>query len=82
MNKYILGIDGMRCGMCEAHVEEEVKKNIKAKKVKADRLKKELVIISELELSLDDFHQILDSTGYKITHFRKEEAVKGLFGWK
>lgn len=19
MNKYILGIDGMRCGMCEAH---------------------------------------------------------------
>ena len=24
MNKYILGIDGMRCGMCEMHVEETI----------------------------------------------------------
>ena len=43
MNKYILGIDGMRCGMCELHVEEAISKNINVKKVKANRYKKEVV---------------------------------------
>ena len=34
MNKYVLKINGMRCGMCEAHVENEIRKSINVKKVK------------------------------------------------
>ena len=34
MNKYVLKVLGMRCGMCELHVEEAISKNIKVKKVK------------------------------------------------
>ena len=40
MNKYILGIDGMRCGMCELHIGETIAKAIWVKKVKASRFKK------------------------------------------
>ena len=36
MNKYVLKILGMRCGMCELHVEEAISKNINVKKVKAN----------------------------------------------
>ena len=36
MNKYILGIDGMKCGMCEMHVQDAITKNIKVKKAKAN----------------------------------------------
>ena len=38
MNKYILGIYGMRCGMCEAHVKDSVTKNIEVKKISASHL--------------------------------------------
>ena len=64
------------------HVEEAVKKEISVKKAQASHLKNELVVITELNLNEDDFHQTLDKTGYRIIGFRKEEAKKTLFGWK
>ena len=82
MNKYIIGIDGMRCGMCEMHVEEVVRKNIKIKKAKASRFKNQLVVITELDLIKEDFLKVIDPTGYKITSFEKLEAKHSLFGWK
>lgn len=82
MNKYILGIDGMRCGMCELHVEESIRKDISAKRVKASHIKNTAVVISEENLIEDDFHKVLDSTGYRITSFEKTIAVKKLFGWR
>lgn len=82
MNKYILGIKGMRCGMCEMHVEDQIRKNIKIKKVKASHLKNNLVVITELVLTLDDFHKVIDQTGYEIVEFKEEKAEKTLFGWR
>lgn len=82
MNKYIIGIDGMRCGMCEVHVEEAITKYLKVKKAKASHRKNELIVITELELNDFYFHKLLDSTGYKITSFKKEEAVKKFLGWR
>ncbi len=82
MNKYILGIDGMRCGMCEVHIEETIEKAIKVKKARASRMKKELIVITEENLIEDDFHKILDPTGYRITSFQREVAVKKFLGWK
>ena len=82
MNKYVLGIDGMRCGMCEMHVEETITKNMKVKKVKASHIKNNLVIICENDLKEDDFHKILDPTGYRIISFEIQEAKKTFFGWK
>ena len=82
MNKYILGIDGMRCGMCEMHVEETISKHIKVKKARASHLKNQLVVITELNLTLEDFKAVLDPTGYRITSFERTLAVKKLFGWR
>ena len=82
MNKYVLKINGMRCGMCEAHVENEIRKSINVKKVKASHIKNELIVITELELEENDFHNILDKTGYEIISYKKEVAVKNLFGWR
>jgi copper chaperone CopZ len=82
MNKYIIGIDGMMCGACEAHVQDVIRKNINVKVVKASHIKKELIVITERNLVEDDFHLILDSTGYKITSFSRTVASKTLFGWR
>ena len=63
MYKYLLGIDGMGCGMCEAHVEETIRKHIKIKKIKASHVKNNVVIITELDLKEEDFKKVLDPTG-------------------
>lgn len=82
MNKYVLGIDGMSCGMCESHVQDVIRRNIDVKKVKASHLKKNVEIITEKELDESEFKKIIDQTGYIITSYKKEEAVKKLLGWK
>ncbi len=82
MNKYVLGIDGMGCGACEAHVKNVVRKKINVKKIKASHTKNLLVVFSEADLKEDDFHKILDPTGYEITSFERLDAVKSLFGWR
>ena len=59
MNKYELSIDGMRCGMCEIHVEEMVEK-----------------------LTKEDFEKAFVESGYRVLSFKKEKAIKKLFGWR
>ena len=83
MNKYILGIDGMKCGMCEMHVEDTVRKNFASyKKVKASHLSNSLVVITPLDLGQEDFVKAFYPTGYRITSYYKTQAVKKLFFWR
>lgn len=82
MNKYTLGIDGMKCGGCEAHVQDVIRRNFNVKSVKASHIKNEVIIICDHELSEVELHHVIDPTGYKITSFIKEEAIKKLFGWR
>lgn len=82
MNKYILGIEGMVCEMCEIHVKEAITNNIDVEKAKANRFKKELVVICKQDIDEDYFHQLLDKTGYQITSYERKEAVKSFFSWK
>ena len=82
MNKFLLGIDGMACGMCEAHVQDVIRRNINVKKVKASHIKKSVEVITEKDLTEEEFEKIINQTGYKITSFKKEETVKKFLRWK
>ena len=82
MNKYILGVDGMRCGMCEMHIEDVIRKNLKIHKVKASHIKNQAIVFTEENLIEEDFKKIIDPTGYRITSFVREVAVKKFLGWK
>ena len=82
MNKYVLGIDGMGCGMCEMHVEDTIRKNIKVKKVKASHIKNVAVVFTEDNLAEEDFKNILDPTGYRIISFERLPAIKKWYGWR
>ena len=82
MNKYVLGVLGMRCGMCELHVEEAISKKIEAKKVKASRYKRQVVVFTELNLGEEDFKGLLAETGYTLVNFERVPAVKKWYGWR
>ncbi len=82
MNKYTMKIDGMMCGMCEAHVCDTVRKAVpSAKKVSASRGKKEATFLTDDAVDTASLKAAIDATGYtclSITSAPYEK--KGLFG--
>jgi copper chaperone CopZ len=84
MIKTTINIDGMMCGMCEAHICDAIRKAVPyAKHVTASRSKKEASFLTEAEVDKDSLKTAIDATGYtclgiKSTPYEK----KGLFGWK
>jgi copper chaperone CopZ len=61
-----LGIDGMRCGQCEAHVSEMLGKIDGALQVKASHFKNEAKIYSPREISEEEALKALEGSGYRL----------------
>lgn len=81
MFQITVGIDGMMCGMCEAHMNEAFRKHIDVKKVTSSHAKKQSVIITEEDAKEEDVRKIVADTGYTVTSFEKVPyKKKGLFG--
>ena len=60
-----LQIDGMMCGMCEAHICDAIRKAVPAvKKVTASRTKKEASFLTENGVDADALKAAIDATGY------------------
>ena len=65
MVKVTLKIDGMMCGMCEAHVCDAIRKAVpSAKKVKASKNKKEASFLIEEAPDFVELKFAIDETGY------------------
>ena len=83
MVKTIVRIDGMMCGMCEAHMSEAFRNNFKVKKVTSSRTKGETEIVSDTPLDAEKIKKVVDETGYTFVSVSSEEIEKkGLFGKK
>ncbi len=67
-----LGVDGMMCPMCEKHVNENIKKNYKIKKVTSSREDKKTVIITKSEIPEDELKKIIEESGYNMISYKIE----------
>ncbi len=82
MYKTIAKVDGMRCGMCESHVNDVVRRNFDVKKVNASHAKGEVVIVSEQTVDEQKLRFVVGEQGYAVGTVTSEEyKQKGLFGW-
>ena len=83
MIRTTLKIDGMMCGMCEAHVCDAIRNAVpSAKNVTASKSKKEASFLSEEAVDAESLKTAIDQTGY--TCLGVESAPyekKGLFSW-
>ncbi len=80
MFKTTVGVDGMMCGMCEAHMNNAVRSNFKVKKVESSHAKGLTVIVSSDEIDKEKLAEAVSSLGYKITSFESETyQKKGFF---
>ena len=65
-------IEGMMCGMCEAHINDAIRKNFDIEKVSSSHEKGEAVVISAHEINMDRAANIIAEEGYTVSGFRKE----------
>ena len=82
MVKIIVKIDGMMCGMCEAHINDAIRREFPVKKVTSSHAKGETVILTEKSIDESALRTTIDATGYKvISMVSKPYEKKGLFGF-
>lgn len=84
MIKTTLKIEGMMCGMCEAHICDAIRKAVpSAKKVSASRGKKEASFLTEDRVDAESLKSAVDATGYSCLSVESAPyEKKGLFGRK
>ena len=82
MNKITVKIDGMMCGMCEAHICDTVRRTFPdAKKVSASRKSGEATFLSDGAVDEEALKKAIADTGYTFVSLSSEEYKKrGLFG--
>ena len=74
---YTLEIYGMKCGMCESHINDCIRKNFDVKKVKSNHFKNQTIIYSKDDLDLELLKKVIKSTGYELGKIEKEDIWKG-----
>lgn len=84
MTKIIMKIDGMMCGMCEAHVNEAIRGAFRVRKVTSSHTKGECTVISENDISDEELKDAVGKTGYTVLQISREPCEKkgflGIFG--
>ena len=80
MIKTVLKVNGMMCGMCEAHMNDLVRKNFKVKKVTSSVKDGETVVISEENLDIPFLKKEIKEIGYELVDVHTEPyEKKGFF---
>lgn len=82
MYQYTLYIDGMACGMCEAHVNDCVRAAARVKKVSSSHRRGETVILSEQPLDVESLKAALAATGYPVRQLTQSmyQKKRTIFG--
>lgn len=84
MVQITVGVDGMACSMCEAHVSDAIRKAFPVKKVTASHTKGQAVIVAENEISEADIAKALEPTGYRMVSYSctpyQKKKLFGIFG--
>lgn len=66
MKKTIVEVEGMACGMCEAHINDCIRSGFSVKRVKSSRKKGTTVIMSEGELDIEAVRAAIHALGYTV----------------
>ena len=67
MVKITAQVEGMRCGMCEAHVNDVVRRAFPVKTVSSSHARGETVIIAEQCIDDERLRKAIGDAGYKVT---------------
>ena len=82
MIETILKIDGMACGMCEAHVCDALRAKLPGYRISASHGRGTATLIGDAAPDEDTVRTALDGTGYRVLGFESApHRRRGLFGF-
>ena len=76
MEKIMIGIEGMACGMCEAHINEAVRNAFQVKKVTSSHTKKQTVIIAKKDIPEQELKNVIAKASYDAILVNREPYEK------
>lgn len=80
MTQITLKIEGMRCPMCEAHVNDTIRGKYAVEKVTSSHKENQTVILTEHPLDDDSLRATVTALGYTVTDITREPCKKkGIF---
>lgn len=80
MIRYTVTVEGMQCGMCEAHVNDAIRRAFPVKKVNSSHVRRQTVLVTADPLDEQALRQTIEATGYTVGAITHEPYVKkGLF---
>ncbi len=79
MMKITLKISGMMCGMCEAHINDAIRKQFNIAKVTMSHSKGTAVILCEEDIDASVMERVICDTGYDCISIQKEPDMKKEF---
>ena len=81
MVRITLGVEGMKCVKCEAHMDDTVRKMFAPEKVSSSHENNETVILSAEDIADEKLQEAVAGAGYTLTGIAREPyEKKGLFG--
>ena len=79
MIRITVQVDGMMCGMCEAHVSDTVRRSLPVSKVTSNHKKKVTVILTKQDIDDSLIEAAIKESGYTCLGItREEEKPRGL----
>lgn len=81
MLQITVGVEGMQCPMCEAHVNEAVRNAFCVESVTVSHKKKSVTILTKNDIDEQELKSVIEETGYSAGTVEKAEQTekKGLF---
>lgn len=76
MVKITVDVEGMACGMCEAHVNDAVRQNFSVKKVTSSHSKGKTEILAENPIEDEKLKEVIGKSGYTVTGIHTESYEK------
>ncbi len=76
MIKITVEVEGMACGMCEAHINNAVRQNFVVKKVTSSHSKGKTEIIVQAPLDEERLKKVIGNSGYTVTGIHTEPYEK------
>lgn len=76
MLKITVHIDGMACGMCEAHINNAIRNSFKIKKVESSHSQGTTQIITEAPIDDNELKKIIEKSGYSVKEISTEPYIK------
>ena len=81
MKEWIIRVDGMMCSMCEAHVNDAIRRHVSVKKVASSHRKGEVRVVADAATDEEQIFASIKSVGYRVLGYEaRPYKRRRLFG--